>query len=73
MRVIQGEAPSDNTAFTHRGQAPQCIWQESLLTDNPNPARLNLQPRYAALHLSLSGSLMQERYRKSAKTLDEDK
>jgi len=59
---------SSNTALSASSHAPRSVAEgniEAISTDNP--ARLSLAPRFAALHLSLSGSLMLERYKKSLK------
>jgi len=52
-----------NTALTHRCKLlghGEVVGRE--VDSRDNPARLSLPTRCAALHLSLSGSLIQERY-----------
>jgi len=56
---------SDNTALSASSQAPRSAVEESReVSSADNPARLSLRPVPHALHLSLSGSLMLERYLK---------
>lgn len=64
---------SYNTALTHRGQAPRSAdVSRSEVEAADNPARLSLRPVSHSLHLSLSGSLMLERYRKLLKLRQEE-
>jgi len=57
--------PSDNIALTRRGQAPRSAEDEDVeVKSADNPASLSLRPVSHSLHLSLSGSLMLERYLK---------
>lgn len=63
---------SYNTALTHRGQAPRSAdVSRSEVEAADNPARLSLRPVSHSLHLSLSGSLMLERYMKSTRLFNE--
>ena len=63
------QAPSYNTALMHRRVRSSFTGDAFGKEDNScdNPTRLSLRPVPHALHLSLSGSLMQERYVKSTK------